>query len=131
MLPEFFANANLIPPSSRPMNFLLDENVHHGLIPIMKKMGHHVQIPPKGITNGKVTALAVIEKRILITHDKDFAGRVLPPSHPGIILIRIPPRRIDILASAIKILLTRKPAPDDFFGKTFFLSESGFDKFIS
>ena len=97
----------------------------------MKKMGHHVQIPPKGITNGKVTALAVIEKRILITHDKDFAGRVLPPSHPGIILIRIPPRRIDILASAIKILLTRKPAPDDFFGKTFFLSESGFDKFIS
>ena len=43
------------------MNFLLDENVHHGLIPIMKKMGHHVQIPPKGITNSKVTALAVIE----------------------------------------------------------------------
>ena len=51
------------------MQFLIDENVPIQIIGWLKSCGHDAMRVPAGIQNGKVLALAIAEKRILITQD--------------------------------------------------------------
>ena len=53
------------------MRFLLDENIHHGLIAVLTGLGHDIKLSPKGVTNGAVFDLAVSESRVLFTHDTE------------------------------------------------------------
>ena len=97
------------------MRCLLDENVHQGLVAFLTDLGHDVRRSPKGLANGAVFALAVSERRVLVTHDKDFAARPPPLTpHPGIILLRIVPKDLDRLKAALHPVLTPSPTPDRF-----------------
>ena len=91
------------------MRFLLDENVHNGLLSFLIKLGHDVIFCPKGIKNGEVFKLARTEERIIISQDTDFSK---PPyssleHHFGIILLRIPPNNIHLQKNAILNLLRK------------------------
>lgn len=48
------------------MNFLLDENVHNGLVLFLSKLGHDAKLTPKSVKNGEVFGLALSEQRLLI-----------------------------------------------------------------
>ncbi len=101
------------------MLFLLDENVHRDLLLFLRSLGHDAALSPKGLANGEVFNLAVSKKRVLITHDKDFAIHSPLIDHAGIILLRILPNDINQLKTALKILLTDKASPELFTNKLF------------
>ncbi|MBI2628970.1 DUF5615 family PIN-like protein [Candidatus Pacearchaeota archaeon] len=91
------------------MRFLLDENAHNNLLSFLKKLGHDVIFCPKGIKNGEVFKLAITKERIIISQDTDFSK---PPyssleHHFGIILLRIPPNKVDLQKNAILNLLKK------------------------
>ena len=94
------------------MRFLLDENVHRGLVSFLNGLGHDAVASPKGLTNGAVVAAATAEQRVLVSHDQDFSA--FPPitSHPGIIWIRILPKDLTPLKVAFQRLLTDCTSPD-------------------
>ena len=94
------------------MRFLLDENVHQGLLSFLNGLGHDAAVSPKGLTNGAVFAAALAERRVLITHDQDFSA--FPPltSHPGIVWLRILPKEFTQLKAALQRLLTECPTPE-------------------
>jgi predicted nuclease of predicted toxin-antitoxin system len=93
------------------MRFLLDENTHFRLLNWCRDHGHDSIRVPGGLKNGKVIALAVQEKRILLTHDKDFADRLSypPASHSGIVLLKIHPPSFSIVSRALQSLLANPP----------------------
>lgn len=100
------------------MRFLVDENVHAGLIPILTSAGHDAVRVPSGIRNGEVIAKASAEGRILITHDKDFLDgvRYPPASTPGIICLRIHPPVLAAVSDALSRALS-VASTDSFRGK--------------
>lgn len=53
--------------------FLLDENVHSGLLKFLESQGVDVSCSPKGAVNGTVAALSREEDLVLVTNDSDFA----------------------------------------------------------
>ena len=116
---RFLKSASFILPSSTepavdPMRFLLDENVHQKLISFLSNLGHDVILGPKRLSNGDLLNLAIREKRILITHDTDFAATPITVTHTGIILVKIPPRNIDPLKASFERLLARKKSAEEF-----------------
>ena len=48
------------------MKFLVDENVHRGLLLFLIKLGYDVKLSPKTIKNGQVFKMAADEERVLI-----------------------------------------------------------------
>jgi len=108
------------------MLFLLDENAHWGLKAFLAQLGHDVELSPKGLTNGKVLALAISKKRVLITHDADFSKEMITRNHPGIVLVRILPKYFEkIKASMRKLLEEKKLSFDD---KLFLLFEDRYEE---
>lgn len=105
------------------MRFLLDENTHRGLLSFFIRLGHDAKLSPKGLSNGAVLSLAISEKRILVTHDEDFAANPIPSKHSGIILLKIFPRRLDQTSRSMKHLLSKKRASEGFLGKLVLLFE--------
>jgi predicted nuclease of predicted toxin-antitoxin system len=110
------------------MRVLLDENIHRGLLSFLTSLGHDAQLSPKGLSNGKVLALAVSENRILVTHDEDFAKRLFPSHHPGIMLVKIPSRRFEPLKQATTKLLAQRASTEQFRDKLTILFEDRFDQ---
>jgi len=79
------------------VRFLADENLEAAVVQALRESGHdvlEVGTHRPGIDDDEVASLARRERRILVTHDKDFGelaflqGRRLP----GILLIRPPGR---------------------------------------
>ena len=105
------------------MKFLLDENVHHGLIKILTHSGHDVKPSPKGFNNGKVLALSISEKRILITHDNDFSKKITPGRYSGIILVKIPSKYLDRLDQAFSRLFSEEPSAENFSNRLIILND--------
>lgn len=110
------------------MRFLLDENVHHGLISFLSGQGHDVMLSPKGLSNGAVLDKAISDHRTLITHDKDFAEKIITFSHPGIILVRIPSKNFEELKSAMRNFVSEKATPDAMVNRLFTLFSDRFDE---
>jgi len=96
------------------MRCLLDENVHQRLVAFLSGLGHDARCAPKGLTNGAVFAAARTEGRVLLTHDTDFGERPPLSSHPGIVLLRIVPKDLEVLTRALERLLLPPPAPERF-----------------
>jgi predicted nuclease of predicted toxin-antitoxin system len=78
------------------MKFVLDENADRRLAPFLRDLGHDVTVIsqdyPSSLSDSEVLAIAIREKRILITNDRgDFGDLIfrqhLP--HCGIILFRL------------------------------------------
>lgn len=101
------------------MLFLLDENVHRQLLLFLRNLGYDAITSPKGLANGEVFNFAVSKKRVLITHDKDFAIHSPVIDHAGIILLRILPNDINQLKAALQRLLTEKPSAESFVNRLF------------
>jgi len=109
------------------MHFFLDENVHAKLMPWLIQLGHNVDYIPKGTKNGQVIALGLKEKRILLTHDKDFSDAVHypPKKHNGIIILRIHPPRLPKIQAALQKLLASPPS-EGFSQRLIILEDDGF-----
>jgi predicted nuclease of predicted toxin-antitoxin system len=78
------------------MNFLLDQNIDHRLAIYLRALGHDVTAIaydyPHGLSDKEVLAIAIREKRILITYDRaDFGELIFRSHHPhcGVILLRL------------------------------------------
>lgn len=111
------------------MRFLLDENVHHGLVPFLTGLGHEATFSPKGLSNGAVFAAAASAQKILLTHDKDFAEWQPTKSHPGIILLRVLPTAIEQLKIVLQSLLVDKPSAELFTDKLVVVFPDRHDEF--
>ena len=79
------------------MRFLADENFPIDAVDALRLAGHDItsiRTLAPGISDHDVLKLAQVERRILLTFDKDFgelAFRVGLPSSSGIILFRLKP----------------------------------------
>lgn len=77
------------------MRLLLDESADARLIPYLRTQGHDVRAIavdyPAGLADQHVLTIAHDEKRILITHDRDFGELVVAQRlpHSGVILLRL------------------------------------------
>lgn len=111
------------------MRFLLDENANVRLIPFLKTKGHETVRVPAGFANGAVLAFAVKESRILITHDADFSLEPPTFSHPGILLVRIPPRDFEDIKFSLERLLSEKNSFDLLANRLFLLFKDRYDDF--
>jgi predicted nuclease of predicted toxin-antitoxin system len=89
------------------VQFLLDEGLPYRLAAYLREEGHDVSVcghdRPQAMADREIPAIANIERRIVLTNDKDFGDLVfrdrLP--HAGVILFRLGylpiDARIDIL----------------------------------
>ncbi len=106
------------------LKFLLDENVDIRIASFLQEKGFSTLGCPKGLKNGDVIALAIEEKRILLTNDTDFTQ----PHHtekkdtPGIIVFRIHPPDKEKLCKALDNLLS-KVKENELIGKVRLLEE--------
>ncbi len=95
---------------SKP-RLLADENIPRTVIVTLREKGYDVvsvwELSP-GMSDEEVVELAIKERRIIITFDKDF-GRIalLNPSITGVILLRIPPLNPLYIAERILSSLER------------------------
>ena len=77
------------------LRFLLDQSADARLVPYLRALGHDaVRIGkdhPPGLPDATVLALAVAERRILITDDRDFGELVFRhrQPHTGVIYFRL------------------------------------------
>ena len=111
------------------MKFLLDENANVGIISFLKSKGYGTIRVPAGFANGAVLSLAVKEGRSLITHDADFSLEAPVFDHPGILLIRIPPRDFEDIKRSLERLLSEKSAPDLLANRLFLLLKDRYEDF--
>jgi predicted nuclease of predicted toxin-antitoxin system len=78
------------------VRWLADECVAAPLVAVLRRDGHdvlYVAEAAAGLSDSDVIALALGEKRLLLTEDKDFGDLVFRREHaiPGVVLIRIGP----------------------------------------
>jgi predicted nuclease of predicted toxin-antitoxin system len=78
------------------MKFLLDENADRRLVPFLTHLNHNILVIgedyPASILDDEVLAIAVKEKRIIITNDTGDFGELIfryHHSHNGVILLRM------------------------------------------
>src|SRR3989344_6025540 len=93
------------------MKFLTDENVAISVVKFLRNKGFDVKDVKEeslyGFPDKDIFALAKIEKRIILTHDKDFAGIIKneKSDFEGILLIRCRKQNPEnVLATLNKIL---------------------------
>lgn len=104
------------------MKFLLDENVHIGLLSFLTGLKHDVILCPKGIKNGELYKLILQEERTLITNDADFIKQPYRSSHHfGIILLRIHPFDIEKQKTSVLNLINKSGEKEIFRNKTIIL----------
>jgi|TARA_B100001971_G_C18137578_1_gene508512 hypothetical protein len=83
-----------------------DENIPVKVSEMLRNEGFDVKRVPLGIGDDKISKIAKLEKRIILTFDKDFLNKkVFPPrEHFGIVFISIIPPLIDsVFFSLIKL----------------------------
>jgi predicted nuclease of predicted toxin-antitoxin system len=96
------------------VKFLADECCDHGLVEALRQSGYdvlYVLESKPGATDDDVLALALDERRIIITEDKDFGELVYRLKKPayGIILIRIGVKNRSLKWPRMKKLLEAYP----------------------
>jgi predicted nuclease of predicted toxin-antitoxin system len=73
------------------MRFLLDENTHGDLGALLLALGHDANEVRRTTSDRLILAQAVLEQRVLVTHDRDFGNLVFGQghAHAGIIYLRL------------------------------------------
>jgi predicted nuclease of predicted toxin-antitoxin system len=97
------------------MRFLIDECAGPALARWLRDAGHDVVSvfeTERGASDARVLALAVREKRILVTADKDFGDRVYRAGerHRGVVLLRLADERAANKIAAVARLLAQHGA---------------------
>jgi predicted nuclease of predicted toxin-antitoxin system len=90
--------------------------------------GHNVLLAPKGASDKEIGLIAKNEKRIILTHDSDFANATLfpPKKFYGIVLLKINPPILSSLSCAMKNLLKKLKSNNNYHGKLIILFEKDF-----
>jgi predicted nuclease of predicted toxin-antitoxin system len=94
------------------MKFILDENVDFRLISFLTRLGHDalsvLHWMPYGRPDEDVLAIAMREKRILLTNDKDFGELLIRWNlpHTGVILMRLKNERLENVQVRLLHVLT-------------------------
>ena len=92
------------------MKFLVDENIEQKVVVYLRKEHHEVisisEISPS-VDDKAVLKLANVDKRIILTNDKDFGELVfrLEMSSVGIVLLRLRKETADSKIQKLKYLL--------------------------
>lgn len=95
---------------------LADENVAQSVVRTLRRAGFDVldmkQTGPTGLSDREVLALAIRQRRVVVTHDKDFADPSLyvGKRHPGVVLLRFPRPRPEIVSERLLRALESLPA---------------------
>ena len=94
------------------MKFLIDENVGGSIIRYLRDQGHDLVCIAEtrhGMPDDQILTLAVREKRILLTYDKDFGDLVFRDRKPhgGVILIRLGVDNVQYHLAALKQFLKK------------------------
>jgi hypothetical protein len=105
------------------MKFLVDENVKLRLAKLLTASGHDVLLAPKGSSDNEIGKIAQKQKRIILTHDNDFAapGRFPAKDYAGIILIKVFPPTFVKMSASLQNLLCAFTAARNYNGKLIFL----------
>lgn len=80
------------------MRWLCNENIPRSVVEELHRRGHDVawiRETSPGIADAEVLAIAVQERRICLTFDKDFgelAAAAVLPADCGVVLLRVQPR---------------------------------------
>lgn len=104
------------------MKFLLDENVEFRIVSFLKDAGHNVTAIardyPHALPDSQVLAIALSEKRILITNDRDFGELIFHKKldHSGVIYFRfpLPSTAEDKITRLKRLLVTHQDQLDQF-----------------
>lgn len=89
------------------MRFLLDENTHGDLRRALTLLGHDAVSVLRTVSDEAILEQAVVEERVLITHDRDFGDlivrRQLP--HRGVLYLRLTNGLVDLALERIQTAL--------------------------
>ena len=106
---------------------LADENIEKGLVMGLKLKGFDIRYCEKGIKNSELVRVSAEEKRVLLTHDRDFLQEYLYKDSEGIIVIPVLP-----IEEMVEILLRFfSRFKGEFKGRAFLLSKEGIIVFES
>lgn len=114
------------------MKFIADVNVAQNVIKILRQRGHDIvdikkQDPKTPDTN--IIKLASEEKRIIITHDKDFLGLTEYPKYQvGMIVIRLKKQNASHHYKKLRSLINTK-AEDDLNNSLTIVTEESTDSY--
>ncbi len=89
------------------MKLLIDENVGKYVVQGLRKRGFHVQSVSelmRGASDEEVAHHARKEKKVIVTMDKDFGRIVLASKVPGVVLLRVPFLKEDLLKVMEEVL---------------------------
>ena len=95
------------------MKFLLDESVDVRLAAFLSERGHDVKAVardfPNALDDRQVLRLALGERRVLITDDKDFGELIVRErlGHSGVILFRLHSTSLGLRQERLQSLLER------------------------
>ncbi len=108
------------------LRLLIDENVRREVADFLKE-NHNIKILAAGTKDEVMAAVAAKEKRILITHDLDFANIFLypPTKYAGIVVLRILPPLVATIKRAL-INLFATLTTEQYNGKLIILEPDGF-----
>lgn len=117
----------LISPSFMILKLLVDENVRREIVEFLKEAGHDVKRLKAGVSDTEVAEAAAEEKRIIITHDLDFADIFAypPEKYFGIVVLRISPPLANVAATALDHLFSTLK-PEEFHQRLIILEAGGF-----
>ena len=109
------------------MKFLIDHNIPALLTRHLIRLGHDVIRVNSTVSDLLIAKQAVLENRILVTLDKDFANvDIFPPSKFNTVHIRIHPPEKTIVTKTFSNLLKKIP-PEKFKG-LILLHREGFSR---
>lgn len=94
------------------MHWLADECVAAPLVAFLRAGGHDVLYIAEstfGLSDADVIALALQQKRLLLTEDKDFGDLVFRREHavPGVVLMRIDAENLSLKATRLVAAFNR------------------------
>ncbi len=101
--------------------FLANENFPAAVVTWLRGEGHdvvHVAVTHIGASDDELLRVAVNEKRILLTFDRDFGELVFHQKKPvsrGIVLFRLQEHRPHILLPFLRSFFASQPELDGFF----------------
>jgi len=93
------------------MRWLCNENIPRPLVDVLRQRGHDVvwiRDTSPGIADVEVLAIAIGDRRICLTFDKDFgelAASAALPEECGVVLLRLPPPARTVAAMAVAAIL--------------------------
>jgi predicted nuclease of predicted toxin-antitoxin system len=94
------------------VRWLADECVAAPLVAFLRAGGHdvlYIAEAAAGLSDADVIALALQQKRLLLTEDKDFGDLVFRREHrvPGVVLMRIDPENPSLKATRLAAVVER------------------------